>query len=63
MSSLGQRTEGHWFESIAAFLGPAYLNYSFTKGTAQDRAKFEKQVSFYRSEFEALMSGNWTRSE
>ena len=36
MSSLGHRTEGHWFESIAAFLGPAYLKYSFTKGTAQE---------------------------
>lgn len=26
----------HWFEPIAAYLGPAYLRYSFTKGTAQE---------------------------
>lgn len=30
-------TEGpHWFESVADFLGPAYLRYSFTKGTDQE---------------------------
>jgi SAM-dependent methyltransferase len=28
--------EGHWFEPIADYLGPAYLRYSFTKGTAQE---------------------------
>lgn len=28
----------HWFESIARFLGPAYLRYSFTYGTAQEVA-------------------------
>lgn len=27
---------GHWFEEMAAFLGPAYLRYSFTKGTEQE---------------------------
>ena len=26
----------HWFEPIADHLGPAYLRYSFTKGTAQE---------------------------
>ena len=26
----------HWFEPIAEHLGPAYLRYSFTKGTAQE---------------------------
>lgn len=26
----------HWFEDVAEFLGPAYLRYSFTKGTAQE---------------------------
>lgn len=26
----------HWFEDIAEFLGPAYLRYSFTKGTQQE---------------------------
>jgi SAM-dependent methyltransferase len=26
----------HWFEDIAEFLGPAYLKYSFTKGTQQE---------------------------
>jgi SAM-dependent methyltransferase len=29
---------GHWFEPIAEFLGPAYLRYSFTKGTEQEVA-------------------------
>ena len=28
--------DGHWFEDLADFLGPAYLRYSFTKGTAQE---------------------------
>lgn len=28
----------HWFEPLAAFMGPAYLRYSFTKGTAQEVA-------------------------
>lgn len=27
---------GHWFEEVADFLGPAYLRYSFTKGTDQE---------------------------
>jgi SAM-dependent methyltransferase len=26
----------HWFEEIAEFLGPAYLRYSFTRGTEQE---------------------------
>lgn len=26
----------HWFEAIAAHAGPAYLRYSFTKGTEQE---------------------------
>ena len=26
----------HWFEPIAEHLGPAYLRYSFTKGTVQE---------------------------
>jgi SAM-dependent methyltransferase len=26
----------HWFEPIAEYLGPAYLRYSFTKGTRQE---------------------------
>ena len=26
----------HWFEPLADFMGPAYLRYSFTKGTAQE---------------------------
>lgn len=26
----------HWFESLAAHAGPAYLRYSFTKGTEQE---------------------------
>src|SRR5947209_4031542 len=27
-----------WFEPLADFMGPAYLRYSFTKGTAQEVA-------------------------
>jgi SAM-dependent methyltransferase len=26
----------HWFEPLAEFMGPAYLRYSFTKGTEQE---------------------------
>lgn len=26
----------HWFEALADHMGPAYLRYSFTKGTAQE---------------------------
>lgn len=34
---LGQRQGvNHWFEPIAEHLGPAYLRYSFTKGTQQE---------------------------
>jgi SAM-dependent methyltransferase len=28
--------ERHWFEDVADHLGPAYLRYSFTKGTEQE---------------------------
>ena len=28
--------ERHWFEDIADHVGPAYLRYSFTKGTEQE---------------------------
>ena len=28
----------HWFEDVARFLGPAYLRYSFTKGTKREVA-------------------------
>ena len=28
----------HWFEALAEHLGPAYLRYSFTKGTDQEAA-------------------------
>ncbi|MCZ7531203.1 MAG: class I SAM-dependent methyltransferase [Acidimicrobiia bacterium] len=31
-------SDGHWFEDIARFLGPAYLRYSFTKGTTAEVA-------------------------
>ncbi len=27
---------GHWFEDLADHMGPAYLRYSFTKGTVQE---------------------------
>ncbi|MBV9042912.1 MAG: class I SAM-dependent methyltransferase, partial [Acidimicrobiia bacterium] len=26
----------HWFEALADYVGPAYLRYSFTKGTEQE---------------------------
>lgn len=29
---------GHWFEDLAAHMGPSYLRYSFTKGTSQEVA-------------------------
>jgi SAM-dependent methyltransferase len=29
-------TAPHWFEAVADHLGPAYLRYSFTKGTEQE---------------------------
>ena len=29
-------TDHHWFEDVADFLGPAYLRYSFTKGTKRE---------------------------
>ena len=29
---------GHWFEDLAAHMGPSYLRYSFTKGTTQEVA-------------------------
>jgi len=35
-SSAGVRR--HWFEALADFVGPAYLRYSFTKGTEQETA-------------------------
>lgn len=30
------RVDRHWFEDVADHLGPAYLRYSFTMGTAQE---------------------------
>ena len=32
----GARRHQHWFEALAEFMGPAYLRYSFTKGTEQE---------------------------
>ena len=29
-------TRDHWFEELADHMGPAYLRYSFTKGTAKE---------------------------
>lgn len=34
--SPGDPTERHWFEDVADHVGPAYLRYSFTKGTRQE---------------------------
>jgi len=42
-------SDGHWFEALADHMGPAYLRYSFTKGTAQE-------VSFLVDEL-GLVSG------
>jgi len=33
-----QPARHHWFEPLADFVGPAYLRYSFTKGTEQEAA-------------------------
>ena len=38
MTSAADGPFGHWFEPIADHLGPAYLRYSFTKGTEQEVA-------------------------
>ena len=35
---VGSAIESHWFEAMAEFMGPAYLRYSFTKGTEQEVA-------------------------
>jgi SAM-dependent methyltransferase len=35
-SRAGRRGRPHWFEALADFVGPAYLRYSFTKGTDQE---------------------------
>lgn len=35
-SSAGRHS--HWFEPLAEFVGPAYLRYSFTRGTEQEAA-------------------------
>jgi SAM-dependent methyltransferase len=37
-SSSADSTRHHWFEALADFVGPAYLRYSFTKGTEQETA-------------------------
>src|SRR5690349_19988173 len=37
-SGLPVSSEAHWFEAIADHIGPAYLRYSFTKGTANEVA-------------------------
>lgn len=29
-------SDGHWFDELADHMGPAYLRYSFTKGTRQE---------------------------
>jgi cyclopropane fatty-acyl-phospholipid synthase-like methyltransferase len=34
----------HWFEALADHLGPAYLRYSFTKGTEQEIAFLVEQL-------------------
>ncbi len=33
---MNEANGGHWFEALAEHMGPAYLRYSFTKGTAQE---------------------------
>jgi len=37
-SSAASSSHHHWFEPLADFVGPAYLRYSFTKGTEQETA-------------------------
>ena len=36
--SSSRGVQRHWFEALADFVGPAYLRYSFTKGTKQETA-------------------------
>ncbi len=36
VGDLSESGDTHWFQPIARFLGPAYLRYSFTKGTEQE---------------------------
>lgn len=36
MTSPNSEQPGHWFEAMADHLGPAYLRYSFTKGTENE---------------------------
>jgi SAM-dependent methyltransferase len=36
LSDHGAGVGSHWFEAMADFMGPAYLRYSFTKGTTQE---------------------------
>jgi SAM-dependent methyltransferase len=38
----GTPAGGHWFEPLAHHMGPAYLRYSFTKGTRQEVDWLEK---------------------
>ena len=33
---MNEVARAHWFEPLAEFMGPAYLRYSFTKGTEQE---------------------------
>ncbi|MEM9520360.1 MAG: class I SAM-dependent methyltransferase [Actinomycetota bacterium] len=35
---------GHWFEALADHMGPAYLRYSFTKGTAKEIDELLRRV-------------------
>ena len=34
----------HWFEALAEHMGPAYLRYSFTKGTAREMDELLRRV-------------------
>ena len=36
VSDMPPQPSGHWFNPVAAFVGPAYLRNAFTKGTVQE---------------------------
>ena len=44
MAVVAPDDEAHWFEELADHMGPAYLSYSFTKGTAKEIDELLRRV-------------------
>ena len=44
MAAVAPDDEAHWFEELADHMGPAYLRYSFTKGTAKEIDELLRRV-------------------